>query len=276
MLVAVIIPVYKKTLGASEEQSFLQCLRVLGNYPLRMVLPYGLNTDYYEKHLHENSIADFRFDYFDEGFFKNVNAYSRLLLNESFYKRYIEFEYIFIYQLDGYVFKDELKEWCSKGYEYLGAPWFKSYGIHKKGNDLYRVGNGGMSLRKVAAFLSLFDRQMPFPIYFFMVKNIRKRGFIKMSLKTIKLFFVLLLCKITVADFITDYLDERINEDCFWADGLSDTSLGLHKPELLEAARFCIEKSPAYLYDLIGKELPFVCHAYEKYEYDSFWKQFIS
>ncbi|MDD2560171.1 MAG: DUF5672 family protein, partial [Bacteroidales bacterium] len=108
------------------------------------------------------------------------------------------------------------------------------------------------------------------------VKNIRKKGLIKMSLRTIQLLFVLVFGKITVADFITHYLDERINEDCFWADGLSDTPLELDKPEILEAARFCIEKSPAYLYNLIGKELPFVCHAYEKYEYNTFWKHFIS
>ena len=96
-----------------------------------------------------------------------------------------------------------------------------------------------------------------------------------MSLKTIKLFFVLLLCKITVADFITDYLDERINEDCFWADGLSDTSLGLHKPELLEAARFCIEKSRLSL-QFDWQRITLCLSRLRKYEYDSFWKQFIS
>ena len=276
MLVAVLIPIYKDSLTASEEQSFLQCLKVLGHYPLRIVLPDGLTTAYYEKLLHDNQIADFCFDYFDKAFFKNVNAYSRLLLSEAFYQHYVDFEYIFIYQLDGYVFKDKLKDWCSKGYEYIGAPWFTSYGIHKQGNDLYRVGNGGMSLRKVTAFRSRFDKEMPLSIYVFMIKNIRKKGLIKMSLQTIKLFFVLLFGKITVAEFIRQYLDERINEDCFWADGLSDTSLGLHKPEILEAARFCLEKSPAYLYDLIGKELPFACHAYEKYEYETFWQAFIA
>ena len=28
-----------------------------------------------------------------------------------------------IYQLDAYVFKDELLNWANKGYDYIGAPW---------------------------------------------------------------------------------------------------------------------------------------------------------
>ncbi|MDD4431013.1 MAG: hypothetical protein PHF61_06380, partial [Bacteroidales bacterium] len=63
-LVNIIIPVYKSILSQSEEQSFLQCLRVLGKYPLRIVLPNGLDTSYYENHLRANKIVDFKFDYF--------------------------------------------------------------------------------------------------------------------------------------------------------------------------------------------------------------------
>jgi len=275
MQVNIVIPVYKSTLTANEELSFLQCLRILGKYPLRIVLPYGLDSGCYLKHLKAENISDFDFEYFDASYFENVNAYSRLLLNKSFYKRFEDFDYILIYQLDAYVFRDELMEWCSRGYDYTGAPWFKSYGVHKKKNDLYRVGNGGVSLRKVSAFLSRFDRRMPLSIFPFMLKNIRLKGWFKMSVNTIKLLCVLLFYKPTLAHCVEHYLDERINEDCFWADGLSDTSLGFKKPEILEAACFCLEKSPSYLYDLIGNKLPFVCHAYEKYEYETFWKQFI-
>lgn len=29
-----------------------------------------------------------------------------------------------IYQLDAWVFNDELSSWCSLGYDYIGAPFF--------------------------------------------------------------------------------------------------------------------------------------------------------
>jgi hypothetical protein len=69
--------------------------------------------------------------------------------------------------------------------------------------------------------------------------------------------------------------DERIPEDCFWADGLSYTKLAFKVPDVITAAQFCIEKSPSYLYKLIGEKLPFACHAYMKYEYEFFWKKHI-
>jgi hypothetical protein len=36
-------------------------------------------------------------------------------LSASFYERFLDTKYILIYQLDAFVFKDELQEWCDKG-----------------------------------------------------------------------------------------------------------------------------------------------------------------
>jgi hypothetical protein len=67
-----------------------------------------------------------------------------------------------------------------------------------------------------------------------------------------------------------------VPEDCFWADGLSNTKLALNVPDVLTAAKFCFEIAPDYLYQLTDEKLPFACHAYKRYEYESFWKQFIT
>jgi hypothetical protein len=46
-------------------------------------------------------------------------------LSEEFYQAFTDFEFMLIYQLDAFVFRDELADWCRSGYEYIGAPWLR-------------------------------------------------------------------------------------------------------------------------------------------------------
>ncbi len=43
------------------------------------------------------------------------------MMDNTFYKQFLNYEYILIYQLDAFVFKDELN-YCSQGIDYVGAP----------------------------------------------------------------------------------------------------------------------------------------------------------
>ena len=54
-------------------------------------------------------------------------AYNRLMMSEQFYRAFEGYEYILIYQLDCLVFSNALEEWCRKGYDYIGAPWFERW-----------------------------------------------------------------------------------------------------------------------------------------------------
>lgn len=46
-------------------------------------------------------------------------------------------------------------------------------------------------------------------------------------------------------------------------------------PNCEEAINFSFECSPKYLYELTGDRLPFGCHAWQKHDYDVFWKNFM-
>lgn len=52
-------------------------------------------------------------------------GYNRLMLSEDLYSAFSNYEYILICQSDAYIFRDELKEWCEAGYDYVGAPWLR-------------------------------------------------------------------------------------------------------------------------------------------------------
>ncbi|MDR2563686.1 MAG: hypothetical protein LBC98_07060 [Prevotellaceae bacterium] len=273
----IVIPIYKKTLSKSEKQSIEQCFKILCDYPVSIVTHKELDTTEYCLAAQKVNVTPVM-EYFDKRYFASTTSYNRLLLSKDFYLRFADDDYILIYQLDGFVFRDELADWCSKGFDYIGAPWFEHYGRDKwaKSLKLYRVGNGGVSLRKVAAFLDRFDKPMPLSIIPFYVKNIRKKGMITMMFKLLKMMFLLLLTNRTIEYYLQYFTDERVQEDCFWSDGLSDTSLAFDIPDIMTAASFCMERHPSYLYRQTGERLPFACHAYEKYEYEEFWGKYIS
>ncbi len=83
--------------------------------------------------------------------FDSIPAYSRLLLSREFYEQFQDFEYILIYQFDCLALSSDLSTWCNQGWSYIGAPFFASKSDPSLGFS--RVGNGGLSLRNVAATL---------------------------------------------------------------------------------------------------------------------------
>ena len=121
----VIIPVYKSLPDRYEEISFRQCIKILSKHPLCIVTFSGLNIDWYRDILQTFKV-DFSIEYFDKAYFESLSGYNKLMLSKQLYQRFMAYEYMLIYQLDAYVFRDELEYWCRQGYDYIGAPWLKA------------------------------------------------------------------------------------------------------------------------------------------------------
>lgn len=73
-----------------------------------------------------DSQVDFCVRYFNEQYFDSRKSYNELMLSVDFYRSFREYQYMLIYQLDAFVFEDQLEYWCNKGYDYIGAPWIKA------------------------------------------------------------------------------------------------------------------------------------------------------
>ncbi|MBQ9301565.1 DUF5672 family protein [Butyrivibrio sp.] len=150
--IIILIPRYKEELNAYEKISLNSCLHCLRDYPKYFMSPksllrtrdcYGLNTEY-----------------FDDYYFSSTKAYSELLIKKEFYSRFAGFKYILIFQLDAYVFRDDLELFMNMDYDYIGAPMpsFDLYSICGYLHDkVGYVGNGGFSLRKVTSFIRALD-----------------------------------------------------------------------------------------------------------------------
>ena len=135
----ILVPVYKEHLTNDEARSFKRLKSVLGKHQVGLIAPNSLDVSEYHT-IWGGALLSF---HFDDEYFTDRMAYGKLMNSAFFYKAFLPYEYMLIYQLDCWVFRDELDEWCDKGYDYIGAPffvkWFSDRGLY--------VGNGGFSLR---------------------------------------------------------------------------------------------------------------------------------
>jgi len=261
---AVIIPIYKPEMDECEIISFIQVIKVLKDHDIIMVCPNELNLQEYKK-LAVKYNKNISFQHFDNLFFEGINGYNKLMLSLSFYERFLHYDYILIYQLDCFVFKNELDIWTQKNYDYIGAPWLHNdrrtwwtfvnkirYTLKalyrrytNKTNTIsigyYKVGNGGFSLRKVKKCCEI-------------IKQFEGNGRIE------------------------KYRDPESNylyaEDVFWGCEVNRYYPNMKIPAYKKALGFSFDMNPSLAYELNNHQLPFGCHAWNRYEPD-FWKPFI-
>ncbi|TLX73220.1 hypothetical protein E9993_15630 [Labilibacter sediminis] len=284
--VSIIIPIYKPKLTINEQASLEQCLKILGHYPIIFFAPEGLDKREYNKLVNKYLSVNVKFEFFNKGYFTSIKGYNKLLVSPKFYKRFKENEYILIYQLDAWVFRDELKYWCDKGYDYIGAPW-----ISKKGNSLLSgVGNGGFSLRKTSTMLEVLNTKLHKRLKCSLLKdNIIYRGFTNLIIPDYKtfpfryfnfgkikklrkaslwLYYPLLKDSIFLTKLFIIY------EDVFWSKYAPKLYKNMLIPCHSEGLKFAFELYPSICYETNSKKLPFGCHAWDKRESD-FWQKYI-
>lgn len=273
----VVIPVYKKSPSEEELKSLRQCIRILGRHDLCLIGPESLDLTRYERIFHEErahlplpSTAGcgqtgklYLTEHFDDSFFAGQRGYNRLMLTRQFYERFAQWDYMLIYQLDAYVFSDQLDEWCRKGYDYVGAPFLKL----DKEVDPLNSGNGGFSLRRIPAFIHVFSSKGRVLHAKGLWRFYRYRGPLhRLPLTLLGIFGY----RNRLKDFLSG---ERVNEDLFYAM-LGDSALKWRVATTPEAMFFAFEGRPSFLFSRT-RQLPFGCHAYMENEYETFYKPYI-
>ncbi len=230
-MVAVVVPVYKEKLSELEQISLKQLLRVLGEYPIFFVGPQGLNCDYGE------GTGDIPLVEFQAAYFASEASYSRLLLNPVFYRVFREYEYILIYQLDAFVFNDRLLEFCRYGYDYWGAP-VSRFSPHWQALGL-RVGNGGLSLRKVSSAIRALEENKDW---------VRNNPF-------------------------RDVLESW--EDLFWSCLGRRKDYDFTCPPVNLAVQFSVQEDVCHGFKNFKKNNTFGCHGWNKPEFMRKWQRLI-
>lgn len=268
MSVCVVIPVYKETLTSAEIISLKQCISILGQFKIVFAAANNLDLQKYEEHCGQQKIATVRFQ---STFFESIGGYNQLLLSENFYRQFIEYQNILIYQLDAYVFNDKLEAWCNKNYSYIGAPWFRNFETTNGENELWAVGNGGFSLRRVNDFLAVFKHKGKIFSFSFLWQKYSTYSALQRILRLPKIMFQYFFQNST--QHLYQLFGE--NEDHFWSFHAPRIDVNFKIAPIDDALNFAFECNPRKMYKLNQNRLPFGVHAWEKYGKD-FWLAYIS
>ena len=224
----------------------------------------NIDLSWYTTQLKKNKLS-YDITIFDNEYFESIKTYSKLLLSKQFYIRYLKYDYMLIYQLDAYIFTDELDKWLNKKLSYIGAPWF----ICKNDNISYDgIGNGGFSLRHIKTHLNVIRSLGKLDPIFLYVRYCFQKGIGPSLLMK----HVLFRCN---KHYYKIFKEHKGNEDVFWCKVAAYKFKWFSLPSLSEALEFSFETEPHYAYKLNNYQLPFGCHAWEKYDF-KFWQKFIS
>lgn len=258
--VSIVIPVYKLYNELLEHEILLlkKIQNVFSTLSIIIILPKSL-----EKNWRENCV--FNLIAFDDFFFKDKDTYSLLLSNKIFYQAFHSFDYIQIIQTDCWVFENNLEYFCNLGFDYIGAPWMEGGFEGKPLKKLWKVGNGGFSLRKVKTFLNILDE----------IKNTNK-GKLPVF-KDLHSGVLRFLKNIGVRNNLRHYLKKTPGEDIFWCIYIPHifNQDEFKIADLKTAASYSFEVHPEYLYNEITyKKLPMGCHNWLQHD-KSFWEQYI-
>lgn len=252
--VKVVVPLYKTDLNESEQMSLRRSVEVLNKHPFSIICPEDLDLEPLESYF-EN--LNWEIKRFPSRFFENIDGYNQLMLSEVFYQAFSDVDYILICQTDVFVFRDELKFWCEKNSDYIGAPWIGSprnfwnklmlalrnlaNQKKKSSHHFFKVGNGGFSLRKVETMLKI-------------VKELQ--GEIR---------------------YYQENRDEKHfhQEDVFISIFAKTKFPEMQIPGYGEALGFCIDRKPHIAYKLNNHTLPFACHGFNKPKVRKFWQPFL-
>lgn len=263
--VAIVIPIYKKQPTQEELISLQQAITILGNYSLILVCPNSLNIEnYIPKYDH------FLVERFEDSFFKSIDGYNKLMMSKQFYQRFLNYEYILIYQLDAYVFRDELEYWCNLNFDYIGAPW-----LYEKGGKLVisGIGNGGLSLRNTNKLLNYLTSKTIRMNLIGVYRLYANYPFIKKIIR----FPKIVLSQLGYKNNKTYFINGGLNEDYLFGHISQYTTNRLKIPSEGHAIQFAFDEYPEELYSINKLTLPFGCHGwYKNKKARSFWAQHIN
>lgn len=250
----VVVPVYRPALSERERASLAQTARVLGSRPIVLLHPSDVDVTGITAEF--PSVRPLAVSAEWLGRRNGIAGYNRMMLSEAFYELFADTEYILVCHTDAWIFRDELDLWRGRGYDCVAAPWVRRrvYDLpllrnylawrrrraQRRGETLRqclygRIGNGGLSLRRVDSFRRACRQYA------------------------------------AVAERFLAEPHHLHNEDVFWALVPQD----FRYPSQREALGFSFDANPAACYRFTGECLPMGCHSWSKPRMYRFWRHFI-
>lgn len=259
--VCVVIPIHSSNPSKYELISFKQCFSVLNKRPIKIIAPKGLVLDKYRE-----VVPDFDTIFIDPSWQSTLLSYNELKLSLFFYNLFQDYKFLLTYELDAFVFNDDLDYWCKQDYDYIGAPWFEGYSEAQHHSKIIGVGNSGFSLRKVKSLkkiIRLLYYKNP-EEFRYGRKNVLNAYF-KLPIRWLRTY---------LSDNYKIRFNGIVHEDIIIKLIGDNFSSYFNIAPVSEAIKFSFEVNPKQLFKINDNRLPTGCHAWWKYDF-CFWKPYI-
>jgi hypothetical protein len=265
--IIIAVPAYKPyaALTESEHLAWLQFTQVYAAYDFCLICPDSLLVEPYQA---SRPAVCIRAERFANSFFTGTASYNKLLLTLDFYQRFSAYEYLLICQLDVFVFRDALPEWMSKGYSYVGPPWFRGFEPPLDDAQLWHVGNGGFSLRRVAHAIRVLTTDQPIFSWPTLLRGCFSAGLLP-GLKQVPATLRRGLLANSTHHSRNDYPSQ---EDVFWSVICADRFAWYTVPTPQEALDFGFDYHPTLMLELNSGQLPMGFHAWDRHR-NEFWTE---
>ena len=267
----VVVPIYRSTLTSEGKISLCSIRKYLSGHTICFAAPKSLD-------LSGVITGQEKVERFKDEFFVGVDGYNRLLTSLSFYERFDTFSHILICQQDCLVFRDDLDNWASKGYDYIAAPWFSEF-LEQPERGLWRVGNGGFSLRNIQSCLRVLRKRVTRgTLYPHCGLNPWKP---RLPEQDAGLYRLRILRKqlmnpfqkrVTVEEEARKYTH---HEDLFWSIEAVKIDASFRVASAAEALPFAFEMAPRWCFQKNTRKLPFGAHAWARYD-KGFWEEILN
>jgi hypothetical protein len=246
--VVVVIPTHKHILDDADEVSIKQCVRILRDHP--KILAHPMQVD--------GAALASRYgldgaEAFPDSSFSSYTNYNRTIRSMQFYERFLRYDYILLHELDAFVFSDQLLEWCTLGYDYVGAP----LGAVRRSAETY-----------------VADGYLPWWCHYERARScakVERRQLLNGGFalrKTRTLYWISRIWRKKVGLW-------GKNDDLFWSLAAPGFWPWLRLPTAAVAARFALMVDVQDWLDKADGELPFGCHGWPRYETDV-WRPYLA
>lgn len=265
--VCVVIPVHLPEPSIEEELSFKQCISILSKHDIFLIAPHGLDVSVYT-----GIYSDLKVKYVNRNWLANVKAYNKMKIDIAFYKIFSSYQFMLTFELDSFVFRDELLDWCEQGHDFIGAPWFSGFHKSEQDSEITGVGNSGFSLRNIQSCLDVLRNIESLVALTRVLEFTALRYSLRWLVALRKPFPFLRLTKLQM---MRAYLrHECVHEDIFWSFYVPVVFKDFRIAPVGDALKFSFDASPRQCFILNDRNLPFGCHAWTKFDLD-FWEPFI-
>jgi len=278
----VVIPIYTINLSSTEIAGFHHCLARLKGFPICFLHKNSLelSTIFDAISLSSEQVRSCFSVAIDEQWLLSARTYRSLLFQGWFYRLFEKWDYLLIFQQDAWILgaANGLVKWIDKDYTYVGAPWTCHLGPDTPDMG---VGNGGFSLRHVAAMIRVCES---FKVNYFPVFRWGKLAYRMPLFRRYHLFpaaqWPSIFCKRLLVFVAMSFgWHNTLHYFSRTAGTQEDHLISLFAPlvfpwmripSMAEAAEFSVETNPRATCSYYNVIRPFGCHAWEKHDRE-FW-----